>query len=209
MSSVFRVAKRGPDKSSQVALIQWADDHPGLVARGLLKKMHDIVGQDGEVTDKNTAPPACAKQYDLRIMKHQAGPHGFNARNQRELTTLSTVLDHLVLGRYKKAADVVAARLKSVEAANREGNFANGQFLELILVNTEGLTTADEKQVLRNEALMNKPTWKGSGGDWSQSGKGTYGNYQCIPEQKGKGKEKKGKEAKGKGKGKGKKGTEE
>ena len=110
------------------------------------------------------------------------------------------MLDHLVLGRYKKAADVVAARLKSVEAANREGNFANGQFLELIPVNTEGLTTADEKQGLRNEALMNKPTWKGSGGDWSQSGKGNYGNCQWIPEQKGKKGEQTGKKASRKGK---------
>ena len=188
-----------------MALIQWAEEHPGCLARNLLRKMHDIVGEDGEVTKKDCPPPACAKQYDLRILRHQSGPHGINARHQRELSTLSTVLDHLVKGRNKQAADVVAARLKAVKTANREGHFTNGQFLELIPVNVEGLTTADEKQVLRNEALMSKGSWTGSGDDWSGFGKGKFSNYTWPAkgqkdDQKAKKGDQKGKKGKGKGK---------
>ena len=131
-----------------------------------------------------------------------------NHRNQRELSTLSSVLDHLALGRYKQAADVVAARLKAVETANREGSFTNGQFLELIPVNVEGLTTADEKQVLRNEALMSKGSWTNSGNDWSESGKGKFQNYTWVPKGK-KGDPKGNKGEQKRKKGKGKKGKEE
>ena len=92
------------------------------------------------------------------------------------------VLDHLSLGRYRQAADVVAARLKSVERAHREGHFGNSQFLELVPVNPEGLTTADENLLMRNEARE----WHSSDGGWQnyeQGGKGA--NYQWIPKGKG------------------------
>ena len=85
--------------------------------------MHNLVGEDGETSEKDGPPPACAKQYDLRVLKHQAGPQGINQRNQRELTTLCVLMDHLVKGRTKEAADVIAGRTKSVERANQDGNF--------------------------------------------------------------------------------------
>ena len=80
-------------------------------------------------------------------------------------------------------------------------------YLELLPVNPEGLTTADEKQVLRNAALLAKGNWSDSGKSWSASGKGAYQNYTWIPAGKaGKGAGKKGdQKGKGKGKGKGKK----
>ena len=201
-SSVFRVGKTGHDQTCQNRLIRWMEEHPGKAAKKMLWRMHELVGDDGEQVVKKGAPPACAKQFDLRILKHQHGPNGANHRNQREMSTLCVVLDHLVLGRYEKAADVVAARLKAVETANKEGNFHRAQFLEALPVNVEGLTTSDEKQVAKNEVIREKAEWNsGNSGDaWWTSGKGKPTAYQWVP-NKGKGKEKKGKE-----KGKGKKG---
>ena len=155
---------------------------------------------------KTTVAPAVAKQFDLRVLKHQSGPNGINVRNQREMTTLCVLLDHLALGRYRQAADIAAARLKSVECANRDGHFQNAQFLELIAVNPEGLTTADEKLLVKNESLLSQKSWPSSGDGWPSSGKGNKGGapYSWIPNPKGN----KGKKDGGKGKkgAKGKKG---
>ena len=170
--------------------------------------MNDIVGQEGEVANSSSNPPACAKQYDYRVMKTQVGPHGVNIRNQRELSTLSVVLDHLVLGRYKQAADVVAARLKSVDAANKEGGFASAQYLELLPVNAEGLVTAEEKLVLKHEMQAGKSSWNDSGQSWKASGKGAFQNYTWVPNSKAKDKGQGKDKSKGK-KGKGKKDKEE
>ena len=130
-------------------MIRWAEDHPGQTALQLLRKMKNVIGEDGEKVDKSGAAPAVAKQFDLRILKHQAGPNGHNVRNQREMTTLCVALDHLALGRYRQGADVLAARLKSIEAGGRDGHFHQSQFLELIPVNPEGLTTVDEKLLVK------------------------------------------------------------
>ena len=204
-SSVFRVTHKGADKASQARALKWAEDHPGRTARRLLRTMHDTVGEEGESSRSKGPPPACAKQYDLRVFKRETGPQGINARNQREMSTLCWVLDHLAMGRYHQAADVVAGRIKSLETGNKEGHFHNAQFLELLPVHTEGLSSTDDKQVLRHEASASKGSWSSSGKDWTNYGKGKPSNYQWVPgdksKQKGKGKS----GVKGKAKGKGKK----
>ena len=60
-------------------MIQWAEDHPGSTALQLLRKMKNVVGEDGEKVEKTETAPAVAKQFDLRILKHQAGPNGMSA----------------------------------------------------------------------------------------------------------------------------------
>ena len=99
-----------------------------------------------------------------------------NQRTQRELTTLCVVLDHMALGRYKQAADVVAARLKSVEAGARGGHFHQSVFLELVPVNPEGLTTADEKLLVKNEILLNQKSSHAHASEWMGHGKGGNSN---------------------------------
>jgi hypothetical protein len=111
------------------------------------------------------------------------------------------LLDHLVKGRNMEAADVVAGRIKSVEKLNQDGDWANSQYLELIPVKVEGLTTAEDKQILRVEAQMDKADWSSSGNGWGNSGKGAD-HYNWIPSWKGGAKGKKGKGAKGEAKGK-------
>ena len=122
------------------------------------------------------------------------------------MTNLCVILDHLALGRYRQAADVAAARLKSVEGANRDGHFHQSSFLELVPVNTEGLTTADEKVLVRNESLLTQKNSSSSGEGWQNYGEGDKGHqpYSWIPQGKGKGKKEKGAKGK-KGEGKGKK----
>ena len=184
-------------------MIHWAEEHPGKTSLNLLLKMKSVVGEDGEKLVKSKSAPAVAKQYDLRILKHIQSPNGMNQRNQREMSTLCVILDHLALGRHQQASDVAAARLKAVECANREGHFHNAQFLELLPVNVEGLTTADEKQLVQNEAQLNQKSWNSSGDAWWSSGKASKGeSYNWIPNVKAKGKDKGKDKAKGKGKGK-------
>ena len=204
-SSVFRVAKTGHDRISQARLIQWAEDHPGKVALELLRKMHAIVGQDGEKVKKIGSAPAVAKQYDLRVLRAEGKARGQSyLRNQRELTTLCVVLDHMALGRYKQAADVVAARLKSVESGTKDGHFHQSSFLELVPVNPEGLTTVDENLLVRNEAHLNPPPPRVYDADWTGQAKGKgYPQSSWIPSGNGKGKKEGGKGKKGS---KGKKG---
>ena len=168
-------------------MIRWAEDHPGQTA---------------------LQAPAVAKQFDLRILKHQAGPNGHNVRNQREMTTLCVALDHLALGRYRQGADVLAARLKSIEAGNRDGHFHKSQLLELIPVNPEGLTTVGEKLLVKNESNLNQNNWPSFGESWSSYGKGEKdsSSHKWIPQGKGKGKKDGEKGKKG---AKGKKGDKE
>ena len=205
-SSVFRVSHRGADKASQARALRWAEDHPGRTAQKLLRTMHDTVGEEGESSKEKRPPPACAKQFDLRIFKKENSPQGYNSRNQREMSTLCWVLDHLAMGRYQAAADVVAGRIKSIERGNKEGHFHNAQFLELLPVHVEGLSTTDDNQVVRHEASAGKANSTSSGNGWTDYGKGKPQNYTWVEGgkkgQKGKGK--KGEKAKGE-KGKGKK----
>ena len=122
------------------------------------------------------------------------------------MSTMCVLLDHLTLGRYKEAADVVAARLKAVEMSNKEGHFGNAQFLELLPVNVEGLTSVDDKLVVRNETLMGKGDASSSSNAWIPSGKGKPENYTWVPKGRGKGdKDDKGKKGDKGNKGKGKK----
>ena len=211
-SSVFRVGKTGNDRISQARMITWAAEHPGKIAHQLLRKMKAVVAQDGEGVQESAEAPAVAKQFDLRYLKVQPGPKGdFVHRNQRELTTLCVVLDHLALGRNRQAADVVAARLKSVETANREGDFSQASFLELVAVNPEGLTTVDEKLLIRNESHQSQKKPHSFVGGWQNYGGEERSShpYSWIPKGKGKGKKGDGKGKKGakgkKGDGKGKK----
>ena len=43
-------------------------------AANFLRKMNDIVGQDGETSKRDKGAPAIAKQYDLRVLKTQLSP---------------------------------------------------------------------------------------------------------------------------------------
>ena len=165
--------------------------------------MQAVVGQDGEKVKKIGSPPAVAKQYDWRVLKVQ-GPviSGAQQRNQRELTTLCVMLDHMALGRYKQAADVMAARLKSIEAGARDGQYFLSSFLELVPVNPETLVTADEQLLMKNEGMLNQKGTSSQSNEWTGNGKGSGINASYRWNPKGNGKNKKGG---GKGK-KGKKG---
>ena len=172
---------------------QWAEDHPGKVAVELFRKMHAIVGQDGEKVKKIGSAPAVAKQYDLRVLKAQGAALGVPfQRNQRELTTLCVVLDHMALGRYKQAADVVAARLKSMEAGARDGQFYQSSFLEPVPVNPETLVTADEQLLMKNESLLNQKSSPSQSTEWTGHGKGGGSNASYRWNPSGNGKNRKG-----------------
>ena len=106
------------------------------------------------------------------------------------------------------AADVVAARLKSVEAGARGGHFHQSVFLELVPVNPEGLTTIDEKLLVKNETLLNQKSSSPHASEWTGHGKGGNSNSSYSWTPSGNGKSKKG-GGKGKKGNKGKKGDKD
>ena len=148
--SVFRVASSIHSRSSQNRLRAWIAAHPGRAATRLLQGMEDVVGRDGEAG--NWAPnhaPACAKACYYRVLRVNHSHAGI--RNHRELLTLCTALDHLSMGRSLAAADLLAQRVKAVERAIMDGNWAAAQFLELIDSEAGGLVTKDESFLLAKE----------------------------------------------------------
>ncbi len=122
----------------------------------------------------------------------------------REMSTLSTVLDHLALGRVGQAADVITQRLKAVEVADKEGHWSRATFVELVPEDHATLVPRDEHHLMQKEAGLHKNLYQKNSykPDFSNSGKGKdkehKGGHAWVPKGHGKNKNK----HKGKGKGK-------
>ena len=93
--------------------------------------MQDLIGREGEELEpsRRVAPP-CAKGYFLRVLEPQNVSGG--VRNLREMETLCHVLDHLAMGRFCEAMDVVFQRLTALEKANKDHGWEEAKFLELV-----------------------------------------------------------------------------
>jgi hypothetical protein len=169
-SSVFRVASAGQGRSSQGRLMAWAKRHPGRLTARLLQKMEDAVSRSGEnPVWKRMDCPASAKSYFLQVLgprNASAGPRGL-----REMSTLSTILDHIALGRNGQAADVASQRLKSLETAIRDGHWNRSVFLELVPEDHSTLVSTDEHHLMRKESELHKQLYQ------KNSYKGDYSSY--------------------------------
>ena len=114
---------------------------------------------------------------------------GTTLRNKREEVTLCHVLDHLALGRTKEAADVCAQRLKSVQLANKHGNWDRSRFIELVPMADSDLADPSEKKVANrglkdNRELENVTS---SVKPWSESNKNKGGGKRQKNQDTGKG----------------------
>ena len=140
-----------------------ANKMPGRLAAVTLQKMANRVARDGEVTTwKRFEVPPVAKSYYLRVLKGQGG----SIRNLREMESWCTVLDHLAHGRRRMALDFAASRLKAVERANKDGNWARAQFLELLEPEAASLAGKDE-EVLISEELRFQNRIYGKSQEWN------------------------------------------
>jgi hypothetical protein len=204
--SVFRVASTGHHRSSQQRLFAFAKKRPGKLTSAMLQEMQNVVGRDGErETQSQSKTPAVAKAYFLQVLSLRNQTAG--ARNLREMKTLCTVLDHLALGRFAQAADVVSQRLKSLELSIEDGNWNRSVFLELVPQEQGTLISRDDHHLMQKELGLSK-TFHPKGGykndSWDYGkGKANKGNQAVanwVPNQYNKGKGKKGKFEKGKNK---------
>ena len=167
--------------------------------------MEDRVGRDGEAARwAADATPASAKSYFLRVLKAASG----SIRNARELETLCVILDHLALGRFREAADVVAMRMKAVEMAAKDGDWSRAIFLELVESDGTTLATKEEEMATTEEMKMRRRLQSNSGGGGKgKASKGEWRSYGSDSTVYGKGSGKAyGGKDKDKNKGKGKKG---
>ena len=112
--------------------------------------MADRVGRDGEATEwERMAMPAVAKSYFLR-MTMVAHPM-MGMRSSREIQTLSVVMGFLANGKYHRAADVLAQRLKALEQVVVEGGWEKAAFLELFEAPNTAVLSKDEELLLVKE----------------------------------------------------------
>ena len=130
-SSVFRVASVSGGAASQLRLIAWAKRHPGKLAQKGLQAMQNVIGREGEELEPSRrAAPPCAKAYFLRLLEPKCAKGG--VRNLREIETLCHILDHLAMGRFCEAMDVVFQRLTALEKATTDQGWNEAKFLELV-----------------------------------------------------------------------------
>lgn len=148
--------------------------------------MEDRTGRDGEAGSWGRyQTPAAAKAYYLRVIKPALGSGSI--RSQQELHTLATALDHCAQGRFREAADVLAARLTAVEFASSAGNWDRAKYMEI--VEPDGLTLAGRETQLmatreaeraarlnRTKDTNSKDKDKNSWQNWQSSSKGTGKN---------------------------------
>ena len=149
-SSVFRgTAAQGHDPAvSRLAV--WADNHPGVLSARVLQKMSDQLGRDGKKRDwlPEECPPV-ATAYVHQVLRPQFPSMG--ARNNRELDTLSEIMDRMAAGEFGRAADLVTQRFKAVEMALHDGDWTRAAHLELLPDSKRLLTSRDEEELIARE----------------------------------------------------------
>ena len=200
--SLFRSTSSSAGTATHARLCDYAAKHPGRLAAKLLQRMADRVGRDGEVTAwDRMSMPAVAKSYHLRMLMVTHPTMGL--RNSRELHTLSVVLDYLATGQHRKAADVVAQRLKAVEQSVVDSGWERAQFLELLEAPNATMIDKSEEMLLAKEQEI-RARIRGKGNPYSNAyWPALDGGGKGAPFGKGKGKSKdKGKKGKDNPKGK-------
>ena len=108
----------------------------GLLTKQVIKDIYLTSGAAWGGADKFsnlstlhlTDMPALFRTYTGR----GAIASGTNLRNKRELLTLATALDEMILGNTEGAADVLVQRIKALELADAEGSWDRAQHVELI-----------------------------------------------------------------------------
>ena len=189
--SVFR--KAPPGMTQQLRLVRYAQMKPGRLAARLLRKMDAVTrfsaGAIKAAKDKQV--PVSAHMYFLAVMTPNMKDR-WTPRTQRELKTLTCVLDMLAAGLVPQAADVIGQRVKALEKSVQDNNqWRRAKFLELVEMDEVLLADRGEEAMMMKE-LENEEKLRGKGG-WTE----------WTP-WKGKGQGKEDRRYKGDGKDKGK-----
>ena len=169
------------DRGGKTKLLQYHQRHPGKLARQMLELMEKEVRDESDIAERRSKRkmPVVGKAFHRVLLRSH--PY-MGKRNQQELLTLLTTLDHLAGGRWQKAADIIAQRVKALEKHMQDDpTFAQARFLELVDADSTSLVSPDECELMmrnrkREMALATyvRPDprpWGGSKG-WKDWGKG-------------------------------------
>ena len=145
----FREASRSSTKHGRIKLVTFARRCPGSLANRMLQRMQGRVIDEGEATRMmaKLGPPVVGKQYYAKVLKGKLT----NKRNAQEAKTLLTILDHVTARRYNEAADVLAQRIKAIEAAQEAGGWESARFLELVDDDEDWLMEKEEQAMVAQE----------------------------------------------------------
>ena len=169
--------------------------YPGaLAATSVIEARHSLMTSQGLLhdTEKKSMPPL-ALQYTRQQLSSNMSPPML-----QEAVTVAACLDGLLLGKVAWTADILAQRLKSLEALSRGTHWSIARQLELIKADMQTITGEEEgrdaARAARDEEKLKQSLSKG--GDQRSSSKGKKGK-----ESKGSGKSGADDSTKGKGAG--------
>lgn len=189
-SSSGTLTGEGLFDSEKKLLVIWKRYPGALACQALLETKQRLMTQAGTMwhEEKSSLPPVFTHYCRQSLLASMAPVMG------QEAMTVSTTLDLMLQGKAAQACDVLAQRLKSLEALSKGAHWAVGRQLELVRLDAGGIAESAEsleaaRRAREEDKLKNYMT-KPSGG--------RYGESQ--PSSGGKGKKGKDKHS-GKGKG--------
>ena len=165
-----------------------ADLAPGVLGAAAIQTMKTYVMQstgDPWHLEESSLPPVATHYARHHLLPKSSGGM------KREIETLVTVADYLLMGRVAEATDIVLQRVKALEMTLQGQGWATSQKLEIIPNVDAGVASRAELQLAQREAALDVK----SKGGWQSWGK---------EKGKGKSKDKEGTQGKGKNKGKAK-----
>lgn len=157
---------------------------PGvLTSMGVAKMREAIVELEGNWnTEESSLPPITLKYIRSVILPKVSGGA------LREVMTIGSILDLMLMGRIGEAADIGMQRLKAIERVSQGSSWSTTERLELIgsmspQISTRGELAAAAKDLkLEQQTKSAVPPYKGKGYPSDSKGKKGKG------EEKGKGK---------------------
>ena len=117
----------------QRKLRQYSEKKPGKLLSAGYQRMHEQIGTffDGVTLDKKQSLTPVAVRYLLSFAMPQFSS-GISADKYRELRTLASALDLIVVGKTGQGGDVLLQRFKSLLMALRDGTDAASRWIELL-----------------------------------------------------------------------------
>jgi len=131
--------------------------YPGKLARGGLQRMEELVGQRypaGTVPEQTLKAIATVYLHSNYLALHPAAALGL--RNLRELRTLASVVDHILMGNLELSLDVLFQRWKSIERAVADGAWSAARWHELIPTGDSLLVPRQEQSGATKDELLDR-----------------------------------------------------
>ncbi|CAE8685015.1 unnamed protein product, partial [Polarella glacialis] len=154
-------------------LLQIHEQKPGALANYTLQRCREILDRStgGEANMSSQATlPAVARAYLTRVYFQSHHPQLLGQRNAREMRTLMTIVDLICQNDGLRALDVALQRQKSIELQFLQGNWEQGQQLELVPLDEDHSYFKQElkaaQQEVRSTFRLAQQPWKVEQQQW-------------------------------------------